>query len=314
MKKLGFIWLSVSLSLFFVLNSCSDSESYSDADKKPINPMEKVGIEHNNLMALFTKKLEKSYMNKEWNNIDFLSEDYVDKFATLTNEVSHEYYKDSKSTVAIQKNYYNKLQINSWFKKNDENTMLDLAAVALDKEVILTRSNTGEMIEEKLTEKDKKFTKNLLLALAEVSDKEYKSEEEAFFELKKVVDEQEKIIISQKWLSNEKSALGALAIAKYSTMFWEKYDFSIYQKKNTSAMTRSSSDYSQKKKRGISVVFADTAGYVVGGVTGGLGGSFAGPAGTIGGVMGGKLAGSWLASGAAVTAFSIWDSLCDAFS
>lgn len=222
MKKLSFIWLSVSLSLLFVLNSCSDSESYLDVDKKPINPMEKVGIEHNNLMAIFTKKLEKNYMNKEWNNIDFLSEEYVDKFATLTNEVAHEYYKDSKSTVAIQKDYYNKLQINGWFKKNDENTMLDLAAVALDKDVVLTRSNTGEVIEEKLTEKDKKFIKNLLLALAEVSDQEYKSEEETFFELKKVVDEQEKIILSHKWLSNEKSALGALAIAKYSTIFLGK--------------------------------------------------------------------------------------------
>ncbi len=307
MKKLFFL-ACVLFSLLSVFNSCSDSE----LNKELVNPLDEIGIEHNKFMAKFTEELEKSYKLKKWDGIEFLSDDYINGFTSLTDTSFRNLYENSESTILIQKELYNKLEINSWFKK-DENTILDLAKSALNNEVYLTRSTDGTT-ESKISEKDKEFTTNLLIDIASVVKKEYDSDKEAYDALREVINTHEKLILSQNWLPEETSALGTLAIAKYSAVFWENYDFSIYEKHKASASTRGWSDFSKRKKRGCTVVLADAAGYVVGGVVGGVGGSFLGPAGTLGGVFGGKAIGAWTGSAAAATAFAIYDAWCDALS
>lgn len=114
----------------------------------------------------------------------------------------------------------------------------------------------------------------------------------------------------EDWQSSEKYALGTIAIAKYSNIFWTNYNnnvspyFSVNKKINI---------IQKPSGRSKAIVGADAAGYVIGGVTGAVSGSVAGPAGSVGGFLGGKVVGGFAASGAAVTAFDIYDAISDFF-
>jgi len=221
------------------------------------------------------------------NHIEFLSDKYRTQFSKVANDAFHSRYSESTSTVSFQESLYNNLKIKEWFNRNST-TELDLAEIVLS---------------EKASEKDKKFTKDLLKDVFNTI-KSASDDESAYKALEKVISRHETLILSEKWNSNERFALGALAVAKHSTQFWKNYDFSVFSTPNTTAM---------RNPRSSIVVGADVAGYVVGGVVGGVGGSFAGPAGTVGGVFGGKAAGAWIGSGAAATALAIYDAWSDFF-
>lgn len=239
-------------------------------------------------MEVFTQKLEESYRNRLWDRASFLSGDYKLAFARVMNDAYRARYTQTNSTVDYQLDIYNQVNLDEWFD-NDATTSVDLARNVLN---------------QRATNRDRQYTLNLLndifIAAATAT-----SDADAFQALRAVIRQHESLILSQNWGANEDYALGALAVAKYSTIFWENYDFSVFNSNDASE-----NDISPRS--GL-IVGADTAGYVVGGVVGGTGGSFAGPAGTVGGVLGGKATGAWVGSGAAATAVSIYDAFVDFF-
>ena len=302
--------LLISTSFF---NSCSpDGINGIETNVVNKNPLEFIGVEHNKFMSKFTKRLEDRYKKKKWSNIEFLSDNYVTELSTLMNSSFHDTYEKSTSTIETQKSIYNQLNLNEWFD-GDEYTSLDLA-----KEVLKNGNYTTlakKTLQSKASKKDEEYTNNLLNDIYEVSAKEYNSKEESFSALTKVIEKHEKLILSENWSSDENYALGAIAIAKYSTQFWENYDFSIFE--NSKIANKSSRKKQDPGIRSSIVVGADVAGYVIGGVVGGVFGTVIGPytfgAGTLAGVFLGKAVGGFVASGVALTAIGIFDSWSDFF-
>lgn len=287
-----------SIGLLF-LNSCNEDSSLENNIGKEnyattyqrnglINPMEYVGIEHNKFMEKFTYNLELSINKNEWNEVPFLSENFKTNFAKIMNDSFHSSYTESTSTVATQIDYYNQLDMNEFFD-NDSTHELNLAESVLNS---------------KATLKDKEYTMNLLKDVYDAINNST-NDEEAYIELTKVIVKHENLILSENWKSDEDNALGALAVAKYSSEFWKNYDIT--------KITISNGALNRRNPRSSVIVGADVAGYVVGGVVGATGGSFAGPAGSVGGFLGGKALGAWAGSGAAATAIAIYDAWSDFF-
>jgi hypothetical protein len=278
--------------LLFVVSmgfyACSEDATNTETDQTVtpkatfVNPLEYVGIEHNEFMQVFTQKLEESFHNGQWDRVAFLSNDFKYTFSSVMNDAYHMRYTQTNSTVAYQMSIYDQVNINEWFD-GDNNTSLDLAANVLN-------SNA--------TPRDRDFTMNLLHDLFVAGNSP-----DAFNAVGAVINHHEQLILSETWTPNEDYALGAIAVAKYSKIFWESYNFSVF-----------SYGAEDVDPRNATIVGADAAGYVIGGVTGGTAGSFAGPAGTVGGVLGGKAAGAWVGSAAAATAFVIYDAFVDFFS
>ncbi len=301
MKKV-FITLGILISAIIVLQSCKKEELENYTTKK--NPLEYVGIEHNKFMRQFTIELKKS--EKKWKKIDFLSDEYETFFSSIMNDAYHNCYDSSTSTIEFNKGVYKQLNLKEWFDGDSINS-LDLAKAVMNEGSLITTSKSN--LKEKATIKDEKFTMALLQDIFEVSSKKYNSKQESFNALEKIIKKHENLILSQDWKKEETYALGALAIAKYSTQFWKNYDFSL--SKNSIFP-----NYYKNKEMAPSssiIVGADVAGYVIGGVIGGVSGSAVGPAGTIGGVLGGKAIGAWTGSAAAATALAIYDAWSDFF-
>jgi len=249
-------------------------------NKSLVNPLEHIGVEHNLFMEKFTVHLEESYQKDEWTNIDFLSNEYRYKLSDIINKSYHTSYEGSTSTISAQIDIYNQLNLNEWYDGN-EITQLDLAK---------------DVLERKATAKDKEFALNLLNDIFKTTS-DITDDELVYLELEKVILKHENLILSESWGESEEYALGALAVAKYSLIFWKDYDFNKF----------SSFKAKGKNPRGAIVVGADSAGFIVGGGVGAASGSFLGPAGTVGGWFGGCAAGAWGASSAAATAIAIYD-------
>ena len=292
MKKL-LLYLSFLTFVFCtVMSSCDQKNDLSsliisgssqniNSENKLSNPLEYIGREHNLFMSDFTYYLENSYLNNDWNNIEFLSDQYKSQFSKIMNDAFHKRYSESTSTISFQESIYNQLEIDEWFDE-DASTCFDLA------ETVLVN---------KATNKDKEFTIKLLNDIY-TTTKEATYYGSVYSDLEEVISRHEVLILSENWSSNEDFALGALAVAKYSLLFWENYDFSVFPNSNI---------YRAPNTRNSIIVGADVAGYVIGGAVGATGGSFAGPAGTVGGFLGGKAIGAWAGSSAAAAGIAIYD-------
>jgi hypothetical protein len=252
------------------------------------NPLEYIGVAHNVYMKEFMDHLELSHNNREWQNIEFLNSDYKTHFSKISNEAFLKLFPQSNSTTAKQEILYEDLRINEWFD-NGSTDELSLAE---------------EVLNEKATSKDRQYTMNLLHDVYNAINKAG-DDLSAYKELEKVIVYHENLILTERWESNEDYALGALAVAKYSTEFWKNYDFSKFSGNNFAYANR------KKNPRSSIIVGADIAGYVIGGVVGGVAGVAVGPvtlgAGTVAGVLGGKALGAWSGSAAAATAIAIYD-------
>lgn len=280
--------------------ACSDEFSANDANedkfslnensnlrnRMDMNPFEYVGVEHNLFMEKFTKHLEESYQNGEWNDIEFLNEAYKIKFSEIMDLAYHSQYEYSTSTVSYQMDIYDQLDLDEWYD-GDEITPIDLA---------------NDVLENNASLKDKEFTLNLLNDIFQTTNN-ITDNELALIELEQVILRHEELILSEEWQENEDYALGALAVAKHSLIFWRDYDFT----KITNYHAKG------RNPRSAIVVGADSAGFVIGGGVGAASGSFLGPAGTVGGFLGGKAAGAWAGSTAALTAIGIYDAWNDYF-
>ncbi len=257
------------------------------------NPLDYVGIAHNEYMKEFTKNLENSFNQGKWENISFLSSEFKTNFSQISNEAFIKLFPNSDSDTNKQEVIYNELDINEWFDNDSTN------------ELMLAES----ILNSKATQKDKEYTMNLLTDVYNAVNNAT-SDEIAYNELDKIIIKHENLILSQGWSSNEDNALGALAIAKYSAEFWKSYDFSKFNQGNTNLAGR-------RNPRSSVIVGADVAGYVIGGVVGGVAGVAVGPvtlgAGTVAGVLGGKAVGAWTGSAAAATAITIYDAWSDWF-
>lgn len=245
-------------------------------------------------MEEFTHYLELSYNNEEWSDIDFLSGEYKTQFSKISNEAFLKLFPESNSTTAKQEIIYDDLKMDEWFN-NDSIDELMLAE---------------EVLNERATAKDKEYTMNLLNDVYKAINNS-PDDQKAYEELEKVIIRHENLILTQNWDSNEDYALGALAVAKYSTEFQKNYDFSKFSQNNSGYANKA------KNRRSSLVVGADVAGYVIGGVVGGVAGVTVGPitlgAGTVAGVIGGKVVGAWAGSAAAATAIAIYDAWSDFF-
>lgn len=318
MKNNKFNIIAIFTLLFSatIFIACSnDNETEIDTVSELQNPLEFIGIEHNKFMKEFTSQLEDSYKKNQWSKVKFLSDDYVTQFSSVMNDSYHKSYKKTTSTVEIQKNVYGQLNLNEWFD-NDNETSLEMAKSVLRKGTHSKKAK--EVLKNKASNKDEKFTINLLEDINTTSTKSYSSEEEAYKALEEVVMKHEKLILSQEWSSEEKYALGAVAVAKHSVQFWKNYDFSVFSNSKIARKHSSKNDDEEEDDpRSSIIVGADVAGYVVGGVVGGVAGVAVGPvtlgAGTVAGVLGGKAVGAWAGSAAAATAIAIYDAWSDFF-
>ena len=265
------------------VNNNSDTSSYLES-KMNVNPLEYIGIEHNLFLEQFTIQLENSYQQGEWDDIDFLSDEFRYKFSELMNDTYHISYEGSTSTVSAQIDIYNQLDLNEWYD-GDEITPLDLAEDELENNASL---------------KDKEFALNLLTDIFEISNN-ITDNELAYMELENVILYHEDLILSQNWEENEGYALVAVSIAKHSLIFWKDYDLTKFS--NTQAKG--------KDPRSSIIVGADAVGSIIGGGLGAAGGSILGPGGTVGGWFGGTLAGGIGGSAHAITAIAIYDAWND---
>ncbi len=181
------------------------------------------------------------------------------------------------------------MNFNEWFDKDSDNE-LELAETTLDANA---------------TPRDREITMTLLREIHDAITNAV-DDQTAYEELEKVISKNEEIILSQNWKEGENNALGAIAIAKYSTQFWKNYDFSVFSKGGK-----------PKNPRTAVVVGADVVGYVVGGIIGGVSGTVVGTvtfgAGTVAGVLVGKVVGGFVGSGTAMTAIGIYDAWSDWF-
>lgn len=259
-----------------------------------INPLEYIGVAHNIYLEEFTSNLELSYSKGEWNDIEFLSNEYKTQFSKISNDAFLKLFPESNSTPSKQELIYDDLKMNEWFD-NDSIDELMLAESVLD---------------EKATAKDKEYTMNLLHDVYNAINNSL-DDESAYKELENVIMIHENKILTQNWNSNEDFALGALAVAKYSAEFWKNYDFSKFNQNNFGLASK------PKNPRSSIIVGADVAGYVIGGVVGGIAGVSIGSvtlgAGTVAAFLGGKAAGAWGGSAAAATAIGIYDAWSDWF-
>lgn len=249
------------------------------------NPLEYVGIEHNVFMKKFTDRLESSYQNGEWNNITFSSPEYQTKFSSVMNDAFHDYYPETTSTIAFNENIYNQMDLNEWFD-GDRISYRDVAINAINNDV-------------NATQKDKLYATNLLNDVFDAINNT-ENDTEAFSQLDQIIARHETIILSEKWNDNEQYALGALAVAKYSTEYWRNYNFAPFLNPTQ-----------RRSPRNSAIVGADIGGYIAGGIAGSIGGSILGPAGTFGGFIGGKIVGGFTASSITATAFAIYDAFND---
>jgi hypothetical protein len=293
-KNLNFFSL-IMLFLTFTLNSCSEDsklEQLESSDLKNksysanINPMEFVGVEHNKFMTEFTALVEEHKNNGGFKDIEYLSDDFRDEMSVLLHQANNSYYPENNTTVEFYQNAYDSINIKEIF--TSRNNMLKSAQVVLSNQT---------------TEKDKEFTMNLLNDILY-----YDNSNSKFKSLQDLIAYHESIILNESWKENETSALGAVAIAKHSNIFWTNSNFlnGDYEGKTTQSDPRS----------GI-IVGADAAGYVIGGVVGGVAGTtVAGVtfgAGTVVGVIAGKFVGGFVGSGAAATGIAIYDAFTDFF-
>jgi hypothetical protein len=304
------------LLLVIILPACSSEDIMIQKNNTSLlNPLEDVGIEHNKFVSKFMFNLEESHKRGDWSKIQFLSDDYKTQFSTVMNDSYHDIYPKSESTIDIQKKIYNDLNLNEWFD-GDNYTGLDLAKKVLNEGVHSDIRKSKNVLKNKATPKDAEFTSNLLDDIYTASAMQYSSKKEAYEALEKVINKHEKLILSQKWKSEENYALGALAIGKHSTQFWKNYDFSVF--KNNSKSVKSDKSSQAKQQGNPIIVAADIAGYVVGGVIGGaLGititiGSWS--YGIVPGVMAfiyGKMARAFAASAFAASAIGIYEAWSD---
>uniref|UniRef100_UPI0040479DDD hypothetical protein n=1 Tax=Polaribacter sp. TaxID=1920175 RepID=UPI0040479DDD len=300
MKRISKITSVLLLGVLFF--ACSKEQQIEPPSL--VNPLEYIGIIHNAFMEEFTNNLEKSFEKKDWNKIEFLSDDYVTEFSSIMNDTYHKIDPQTKSTIEIQKNIYNELNLNEWFD-GDNYSSLDLAKTVLNTEINLKKAKRS--LKNKASIKDEEFTKNLLEDIFRVTAKKYSNKKEAYEAIEKVINKHEKIILSHNWNPEEKYALGGIAIVKHSAQFWKNYEF----KKNSPKLAKSNN-----LDENYLIIAADLAGYVVGGVVGGAIGititvgsaSFAivpGVAAFVIGKIGGAIAASAAAANA-ITLYNVW--------
>ncbi len=296
-----------------VLLSCS-KEDISINKVNQENPLENIGIEHNRFMLEFTNHLEKSYESEEWDNIEFLSVDHKKKFSEIMNVTFNNLYPESGSTIELQMEIYDKLDLNEWYD-GDNRTGLDIAKEVLVGNLASDIIKAKNVLKKNTTSKDAEYTINFLEEIYTVASKNLSTKQETFDEINKVVKKHENLILSESWLPQETYALGSLAIGKYSSEFWNNYDYSHYANK-------SNNKTSLKKKLEDPgdgwIVAADVAGYVIGGAIGAVIGieitifsvGIALPVGLTA-FIAGKLIGSFMASSAALTAQAIFNAWSD---
>jgi len=282
------ICLPISLLLFALINlsSCTtDLQELNESktiktlsNPNPENPLEIVGVLHNEALASFMNEITTEFQNGEWDNIEYGSEEYIEQFSqTSFNALINRSFETDLSQSKI-KHIYKNMNLNEWSE-------IELYGILSQTKNTLAKS--------KSTSKDKEFTTDLLNDIFEVLENS-NSDDEALINLELVISKNENLILSQEWAENETYALGAIAVAKHSLIFWKDFDFTSIEIQTNG-----------KPEKSI-IVGADIAGYVVGGVVGGVSGSFAGPAGTVVGVLGGKVGGAWIASSAASAGIGIY--------
>ncbi len=309
--------MALSLSLIGLMSCGEDAENSVAGDSvaarqqminniQNVNPLEWVGVFHNDVLNNYVDNLEKSYSNNEWKDINLKSDDFKKKFCEIMDQSYDMSCSEIASTPEIQEKMYDLMQFKEWF--SDDLYQFDLAV---------------KVLEEQASTKDKNYTIHLLSDLLNAVQNPT-DDQTSMDNIGNIIAEHEALILSQTWTDDETFALGALAVVKHSHQLWSNYDWSIFDNNVVSfksGLTDKVKRASQKVEDGAAVA-ADGIGYVVGGVIGAtsgvvlsapLVGTCTIPAGVTGFVVG-KAAGAVLASGGVITAIAIYNSFCGFFS
>lgn len=137
-------------------------------------------------MLEFTNHLEKSYERGEWDNIEFLSVDHKKKFSEIMNVTFNNLYPESGSTIELQMEIYDKLDLNEWYD-GDNRTGLDIAKEVLVGNLASDIIKAKNVLKKNTTSKDAEYTINFLEEIYTVASKNLSTKQETFDEINKVV-------------------------------------------------------------------------------------------------------------------------------
>lgn len=129
-KKILFISF-ILFTFITIITSCEKNNSLPVIDKNSqvekatdlINPFEYVGVEHNRILKEFTLALERSFINKEWVGIKFLSDEYKNNFSEIIDMSYHKLYPNSESTVSAQKQLFVDINASKLFDNNGSKSL-----------------------------------------------------------------------------------------------------------------------------------------------------------------------------------------------
>ncbi|MCB0702764.1 MAG: hypothetical protein KDC55_08655 [Ignavibacteriae bacterium] len=296
--------MKVKLNLFAMLiivlftSSCSDEKITSSEDFQGVyetiyitNPLDSLGIIHNEILSEFVYNLEYSYLNDDFDGVTFPSNDFNTNIASSLNKAYDSTSYFSSSTQQLQEDLLDSLDLDNWFSS------ANYTAMFYDVEKIL---------KDYASTQDSIFTINLINDIKDIIISG--TSNDVFDELETIVNSHETLILAEDWDSTEVFALSALAVAKHSTQFWKSF-FNTHLAK----MSKNNKvQYSNGDK--ALVVGADAAGAVVGSIKGAIIGSVVSPvAGTIGGYFAGKIVGGVSASSTAIAVLAVRDLWADLF-
>ncbi|MEZ4724658.1 MAG: hypothetical protein R2863_08395 [Candidatus Kapaibacterium sp.] len=297
--------MKVKLNLFAMLiivlftSSCSDEKITSSGNSKSqnglivylTNPLDSLGIIHNDILDKFVIYLEDSYLDDDFDGVIFPSNGFKTNVANSLNKACDSTPYFTTSSVQIHKDLQDSLNINNWFSSINYSSMFD---------------DVEDVLKNNATTKDSIFTINLINDIKDLIING--TSNDIFIELESIIYLNESLILAEGWDSTEVFALSAVAVAKHSTQFWKSF-FSTHSAKYAK---ENMVQYSQGEK--ALIVGADAAGAIVGSIKGAIAGSALSPgAGTIGGYFAGKVAGAFVGSGAAMTYIGVKNFWLDLF-
>lgn len=289
------------LTLLFLLiaSSCSEEKLTNHKEQNhsaglivyTTNPLDSLGIIHNDILEKFTIYLEEDYLDGDFVDVIFPSNDFNSNVASALNKACDSTPYFSTSSVQLQKDLQDSLNLNNWFSSSNYSTMF---------------SDVEDVLKNHVTTKDSLYTINLMNDIKDIILQG--TTNDVFDELETAINLHESLILAQSWDSSEVFALGAIAVAKHSTQFWKDFFTAPYGKK----VKYNNLLYSNGEK--ALIVGANAAGAIVGSIKGAIVGSALSPsADTIGGYFAGKVAGAFIGSGAAMTYIGVKNFWVDLF-
>lgn len=301
MKKLIIaIMLLIGVTAFMSCNEKSSSvveNEFTQPIVYTINPLEDVGIEHNVLLTEFVRLLAISDSIGEFDNLIYPSNDFTTKLAELTNQTYLNMYQGSTSSSSYWVTLYNDMSIDTWYTDSGDVTQMFQSA---ETELIANA-----------TYQDSMYCMNFLNDFKTLINS---TSNNSLDDLYQLIILHENSILNQSWDSTETYALGMIAVAKHSCLFWNDY-FPLFTPPIFNKQPSLQGTAVNEETKQAVVVASDVVGAIVGTIKGAAAGTVMAPgAGTVAGMYVGKVAGGFLASSTALGVIAVVNFWGDLFS